>query len=81
MDFAQILSAYRSKACVLSVEAYPGGGYGNIRIAAGNGLSMAVGIHIIRAGEDIRAAMSAADKEMYEEKRAYYARHPDRRSR
>ena len=36
MDFAQILSAYRSKACVLSVEAYPGGGYGNIRIAAGN---------------------------------------------
>ena len=51
------------------------------RAAAVNGLSMAVGIHIIRAGEDIRAAMSAADKEMYEEKRAYYARHPDRRSR
>ena len=48
---------------------------------APDGLSMAVGIHIIRAGEDIRAAMSAADKEMYEEKRAYYARHPDRRSR
>ena len=39
------------------------------------------GIHIIRAGEDIRTAMSAADKEMYEEKRAYYARHPDRRTR
>ena len=36
MDFEQILSAYRSKACVISVETFPDGGYGNIRIAAGN---------------------------------------------
>ena len=36
MNFEQILSAYRSKACILSVETYPDGGYGNIRIAAGN---------------------------------------------
>lgn len=36
MDFEQILSAYKSKACILSVEAWPDGGDGNIRIAAGN---------------------------------------------
>ena len=36
MDFEQALSGYKSKACILSVEKYPGGGYGNIRIAAGN---------------------------------------------
>ena len=35
MNFEQILSAYKSKACVLSVETYPDGGYGNIRIAVG----------------------------------------------
>ena len=36
MDFDSILSAYKSKACVMSVEKYPDGKYGNIRIAAGN---------------------------------------------
>ena len=36
MDFEQILSSYKSKACVISVETFPDGGYGNIRIAAGN---------------------------------------------
>ena len=36
MNFEQILSAYKSKACILSVETYPGGGYGNIRIVEGN---------------------------------------------
>ena len=36
MDFEQILSVYKSKTCILSVETYPDGGYGNIRIVAGN---------------------------------------------
>ena len=36
MNFDRILSGYRSKTCVISVEKYPDGGYGNIRIAAGN---------------------------------------------
>ena len=36
MDFERILSEYRSKACIISVEKYPDVGYGNIRIAAGN---------------------------------------------
>ena len=36
MDFEKILSGYKTKTCVISVEKYPDGGYGNIRIAAGN---------------------------------------------
>ena len=36
MDFDQILSRYRAKACVMSVELYPDGSYGNIRVVAGN---------------------------------------------
>ena len=32
MNFEQILSAYKSKACILSVETYPGGGYGNLHL-------------------------------------------------
>ena len=36
MDFDKILSHYRAKACVMSVELYPDGSYGNIRVAAGN---------------------------------------------
>ncbi len=36
MDFDRILSAYKSKTCVMSVERFPDGKYGNIRIAAGN---------------------------------------------
>ncbi len=36
MDFERILSEYRSKTCIISVEKYPDGSYGNIRIAAGN---------------------------------------------
>ena len=51
------------------------------RAAAVDGLVFAIGIHIVRGGEDIVAAMRAADREMYAEKRDYYTRHPDRRSR
>ncbi|MBP5606847.1 MAG: sensor domain-containing diguanylate cyclase [Lachnospiraceae bacterium] len=36
MDFESILSAYKTKTCIMSVENYGDGGYGNIRIAAGN---------------------------------------------
>ena len=36
MNFEEILSPYRSKACIMSVETLPNGDYGNIRIAAGN---------------------------------------------
>ena len=36
MNFDQILSAYKTTACILSVETYGDGRYGNIRIAAGN---------------------------------------------
>ena len=36
MDFDSILSAYKTKTCIMSVESYEDGGYGNIRIAAGN---------------------------------------------
>lgn len=36
MDFDKILSHYRAKACVMSVELYPDGSYGNIRVVAGN---------------------------------------------
>ena len=36
MNFDAILSAYKCKTCVMSVEVFPGGNYGNIRIVAGN---------------------------------------------
>jgi len=36
MDFDQLLSHYKSKACVISVELHPDGTYGNIRVVAGN---------------------------------------------
>ena len=36
MDFDQILSHYRANACVMSVDLYPDGSYGNIRVVAGN---------------------------------------------
>lgn len=36
MDFEKILSGFKSKTCVLSVESYADGGYGNIRIVDGN---------------------------------------------
>jgi diguanylate cyclase (GGDEF)-like protein len=36
MDFDSILSVYKSKTCIISVEKFPDGKYGNIRIAAGN---------------------------------------------
>ena len=36
MDFETILSHHRSKACIVSVELFPDGTYGNIRVVAGN---------------------------------------------
>jgi len=51
------------------------------RAAGVDGLAFAIGVHIVHGREDIRAAMRAADQEMYAEKRDYYAMHPDRRSR
>ena len=36
MDFDVLLSAYKSKNCIMSVEVLPGGKCGTIRIAAGN---------------------------------------------
>ncbi len=36
MDFEGLLSGYKSKTCIMSVERYPDGKYGNIRIVAGN---------------------------------------------
>jgi len=36
MDFDKILSHYRANACVMSVDLYPDGSYGNICVVAGN---------------------------------------------
>ena len=36
MDFEKLLSGCKSNTCVLSVESYADGGYGNIRIVDGN---------------------------------------------
>ena len=36
MDFNVLLSQYMSKTCIISVEVFPDGNYGNIRIVAGN---------------------------------------------
>lgn len=36
MDFESLLSAYKSKTCIMSVEVFSDGNYGNIRIVAGN---------------------------------------------
>ncbi len=51
------------------------------RAAAVEGLAFSTGVHVIRGEEDIRAAMRAADGEMYADKKAYYERHPERKSR
>lgn len=49
--------------------------------ASVEGLVFAIGSHIVHDTEDIRTAMRAADQEMYAEKREYYAKHPDQKSR
>lgn len=36
MDFQKFLGYYDCKACVMSVETYPDGSYGNIRVVTGN---------------------------------------------
>ncbi len=36
MDFEKILSEYKTRTCIMSVEKFENGGYGNIRIVEGN---------------------------------------------
>lgn len=36
MDFQSLVNSYECMACVMSVETYPDGRYGNIRVVAGN---------------------------------------------
>ena len=36
MDFQKFLEYYECKACIMSVETYPDGTYGNIRVVTGN---------------------------------------------
>ena len=36
MDFKAVLAAYKNKTCIMSVEVFPNGDYGNIRIVDGN---------------------------------------------
>ncbi|MCR5249486.1 MAG: hypothetical protein K6E50_02635 [Lachnospiraceae bacterium] len=36
MDFDKLVEGYKSRSCVISVEKYPDGAYGNIRIASAN---------------------------------------------
>lgn len=36
MNFDELLSAYKSKTCIMSVQLFPNGDYGNIRIVEGN---------------------------------------------
>ena len=36
MDFDQIVEGHRSRSCIISVEQYPDGAYGNIRVVAAN---------------------------------------------
>lgn len=71
MDFEPLLSGYKNKTCIMSVELFPDGKYGNIRIAAGN-----------RAHYDaMMNTMHLADEKMYIDKREYYEEHPERKYR
>ena len=44
-------------------------------------ISLSVGTYVVREGEDIRNAMRIADERMYNDKKEYYDKHPERRSR
>ena len=44
-------------------------------------VSLSVGTHIVREGEDIRDAMRIADERMYADKKAFYENHPERKYR
>jgi diguanylate cyclase (GGDEF)-like protein len=46
-----------------------------------NKISFAVGFYYEEKGGDIRAAMREADARMYEDKKAFYERHPESRNR
>lgn len=36
MDYQEILSQYQCKTCIMSVEMFPDGTYGNVRVVDGN---------------------------------------------
>lgn len=36
MDYQRLLDSFQCKACIISVESYPDGKFGNIKVAAGN---------------------------------------------
>ena len=36
MDYQQFVNGFELTTCIISVEKFPDGGYGNIRIVAGN---------------------------------------------
>ena len=44
-------------------------------------ISLSVGTYVVREGEDIRNAMRIADERMYNDKKEYYDKHPERRYR
>ena len=44
-------------------------------------VSLSVGTYVINQGEDIRSAMRVADERMYADKKAYYAKYPERKYR
>ena len=71
MDFESLLSGYKVKACVMSVDILSDDHYGNIRIVAGNKPHC----------EDIRTAMRIADERMYHDKKEFYDKHPERKYR
>ena len=44
-------------------------------------ISLSVGTYVVHEGEDIRNAMRIADERMYNDKKEYYDKHPERRYR
>ena len=44
-------------------------------------ISISVGTYVVHEGEDIRNAMRIADERMYNDKKEYYDKHPERRYR
>lgn len=44
-------------------------------------ISLSVGTYVVHEGEDIRNAMRAADERMYNDKKEYYDKHPEKRYR
>ncbi len=53
----------------------------NEKSEAGDGVSFALGMFMVKPGEDIRSAMRQADERMYRNKNLYYAKFPERKYR